>query len=136
MSAESLYKKMLENMADGIGIKELTHAFFIDTWTNKYGLGQLSKITATEMDVLAGLCVGLSAKEIAHVRDCSHRTVERHIANLKNKCKTKTLSPAFAMCLFLFNSGRESLTDQADDTLLKSTLDNLLKIPEQYTSTT
>lgn len=132
MSAESLYKKMLENMAEGICIKELTEAFFIDTWNNKYGLGELGEITATEMDVLAGLCVGLSAKEIAHVRQCSHRTVERHIANLKKKCDTKTLSPAFVMCLFLYNSSNESLTNQPDDALLKSTLDNLLKLPEQH----
>ena len=130
MPVESLYKRMLQNSAEGISTKELASAFFIDTLTNKHGLGQLSKITATERGILAGLCLGLSAKEIARVRGCSHRTVERHIANLKKKCKTKTLSPAFVMCLFLYNSDHESLTIQGDDSVLNSALDNLLQVPE------
>lgn len=130
MSAESLYEKMLQNITKGISIKELTHALYKDILINKHGLGQLSKITATEMGVLAGLCVGLSAKEIARVRGCSHRTVERHIANLKKKCQTKTLSPAFVMCLFLYNSEHESLIDKSDDSVLNSALDNLLQVPE------
>jgi DNA-binding CsgD family transcriptional regulator len=121
---------MLQNSAEGISTKELTSAFFIDTITNKHGLGQLSKITATERRILAGLCLGLSAKEIARVRGCSHRTVERHIANLKKKCQTKTLSPAFVMCLFLYNLEHESLIDKDCISVLNSALDNLLQAPE------
>ena len=50
-------------------------------------------ITEAEHEVLAGLALGLTAKEIAKVRRVSSRTIEQQIANVKMKLGQTKLSP-------------------------------------------
>tara|TARA_B110000908_G_scaffold25936_1_gene29902 strand:+ start:147 stop:458 length:312 start_codon:yes stop_codon:yes gene_type:complete len=50
-------------------------------------------ITEAEYEVLAGLALGLTAKEIAKVRRVSSRTIEQQVANVKMKLGRTKLSP-------------------------------------------
>tara|TARA_B110000240_G_C13206888_1_gene328645 strand:+ start:99 stop:488 length:390 start_codon:yes stop_codon:yes gene_type:complete len=68
------------------------------------GLGAVSEesnldhlLTDTEQQVLVGISLGLSAKEIAKVRECSNRTIEGHAASIKLKLRSKRLPPALVM---------------------------------------
>ena len=51
-----------------------------------------SMLTRTEQQIVVGLFLGLSAKEIANVREASNRTVEGHITSIKRKLGVKKLS--------------------------------------------
>ena len=62
-------------------------------------------LTATERRICFGLLNGLSAKEVARHRSCSHRTVENHIAKIKSKFGVKTLSPILLANIIYFDSG-------------------------------
>ena len=49
-------------------------------------------LTRTEQQIVVGLFLGLSAKEIANARETSSRTVEGHTAAIKHKLGVKKLS--------------------------------------------
>lgn len=49
--------------------------------------------TTSERQICLGLLFGLSAKEIARMRNCSNRTVENHIANIKRKYNIRNITP-------------------------------------------
>ena len=51
-----------------------------------------SELTRTEQQIVVGIFLGLSAKEIANVRETSSRTVEGHTAAIKHKLGVKKLS--------------------------------------------
>jgi len=51
-----------------------------------------SMLTRTEQQIVVGLFLGLSAKEIANVREASNRTVEGHVTSIKRKLGVKKLS--------------------------------------------
>ena len=51
-----------------------------------------SELTRTEQQIVVGLFLGLSAKEIAIVRETSNRTVEGHTGAIKRKLGVKKLS--------------------------------------------
>ena len=51
------------------------------------------EITISERQICLGLLFGLSAKEIARMRNCSNRTVENHVANIKRKYNIRNLTP-------------------------------------------
>ena len=59
------------------------------------------KFTDTEREICVGLYIGLSAKSIAEWRDCSPRTVENHIANIKRKVGGGALTPLLISSIFL-----------------------------------
>ena len=61
---------------------------------------KINPLTRVEREICQFLFDGKTAKEIAVVRDCSFRTVERHIANIKTKLREGKLSPA---TLFVIN---------------------------------
>lgn len=46
-------------------------------------------LTAREQEVLLGIAAGLSAKQIARQLILSHRTVERHIENIRIKMQAR-----------------------------------------------
>jgi len=52
----------------------------------------LSRLTRTEQQIVVGLFLGLSAKEIANIRLTSNRTVEGHTAAIKHKLGVTKLS--------------------------------------------
>jgi DNA-binding NarL/FixJ family response regulator len=56
--------------------------------------------TTAELEICFGLLIGLSAKEIAKYRDCSNRTVENHIANIKGKLNINQISPLMLANIF------------------------------------
>ena len=56
--------------------------------------------TTAELEICLGLLIGLSAKEIAKYRDCSNRTVENHIANIKGKINSNQISPLMLANIF------------------------------------
>jgi|TARA_B110000879_G_scaffold90276_1_gene124098 DNA-binding CsgD family transcriptional regulator len=59
------------------------------------------KFTDSEREICAGLYIGLSAKLIGELRDCSPRTVENHIANIKRKVGGGSLTPLLISSIFL-----------------------------------
>ena len=61
---------------------------------------EVNPLTEIERQVCRLLLCGRTAKQIALVRECSHRAVERHIANVKGKVEGEKLSPA-VLCLIL-----------------------------------
>ena len=61
---------------------------------------EVNPLTEIERQVCRLLSRGRTAKQIALVRECSRRTVERHIANVKSKVEGAKLSPA-VLCLIL-----------------------------------
>jgi|TARA_B110000879_G_C10721835_1_gene336888 DNA-binding CsgD family transcriptional regulator len=54
----------------------------------------LNPLTGIEKHICLLLLTGNTAKEIASLRSCSYRTVERHVANIKIKIGGVKLSPA------------------------------------------
>jgi DNA-binding NarL/FixJ family response regulator len=48
-----------------------------------------SLLSAREQEILLGIAAGLSAKEIARRLILSHRTVERHIENIRIKMQAR-----------------------------------------------
>ena len=59
------------------------------------------KFTDSEREICVGIYIGLSAKSIAELRDCSPRTVENHIANIKRKVGGGALTPLLISSIFL-----------------------------------
>ena len=59
-----------------------------------------SVLTQSEQQVIVGLFLGLSAKEIANGRKSSNRTVEGHVASIKLKIGKKRLSGIVLSALF------------------------------------
>lgn len=59
-----------------------------------------SMLTRTEQQIVVGLFLGLSAKEIANTRDTSNRTVEGHITAIKRKLGVKKLSGYILASIF------------------------------------
>jgi len=59
-----------------------------------------SMLTKTEKKVIVGLFLGLAAKEIARTRKSSSRTVEGHIASIKQKLGVKKLSGIHLSIIF------------------------------------
>jgi DNA-binding NarL/FixJ family response regulator len=59
-----------------------------------------SMLTRTERQIVVGLFLGLSAKEIANVRETSNRTVEGHITAIKRKLGVKKLSGYVLAAIF------------------------------------
>jgi DNA-binding CsgD family transcriptional regulator len=59
----------------------------------------LQPLTAIEKHICSLMFTGHTAKEIAVLRSCSYRTVERHIANLKLKIGELKLSPAALLAI-------------------------------------
>jgi DNA-binding NarL/FixJ family response regulator len=59
-----------------------------------------SMLTRTEQQIVVGLFLGLSAKEIANVRETSNRTVEGHITAIKRKLGVKKLSGYILSSIF------------------------------------
>ena len=59
----------------------------------------LQPLTAIEKHICLLMFMGHTAKEIAGLRSCSYRTVERHIANLKIKIGDLKLSPAALLAI-------------------------------------
>ncbi len=53
-----------------------------------------SLLTPSEIDILRLRYRGLTAKEIAKYRGCSHRTVEKHIENITQKAGVTKMVPA------------------------------------------
>tara|TARA_B110000908_G_scaffold171879_1_gene236331 strand:- start:1013 stop:1363 length:351 start_codon:yes stop_codon:yes gene_type:complete len=49
-------------------------------------------LTRSERQIIVGLFLGLSAKEIAIARNSSHRTVEAHVSSIKIKMGGERLS--------------------------------------------
>lgn len=66
----------------------------------------VAALTQREKEVIRCLLIGKSAKQIARDLTISHRTVEQHIANIKNKfgCKTK-----LELASMIFNYGLDGL---------------------------
>jgi two-component system, LuxR family, response regulator FixJ len=62
---------------------------------------RLSKLSAREKDVLAGLIEGRANKQIAFDLGISPRTVEIYRANLMNKMKADSLSDLVRMALLV-----------------------------------
>lgn len=67
----------------------------IDRLSGKHARFDVNKVVITEAEheVLAGLALGLTAKEIAKVRGVSSRTIEQQVANVKMKLGQTKLSP-------------------------------------------
>jgi len=59
-----------------------------------------SQLTRSERQIVVGLFLGLSAKEIAIVRESSNRTVEGHVASIKLKMGGERLSGIILSALF------------------------------------
>jgi DNA-binding CsgD family transcriptional regulator len=55
---------------------------------------RVSPLTKIESHVCLLLYLGKTAKEMASIRNCSYRTIERHVANIKIKIRGEKLSPA------------------------------------------
>lgn len=91
---ESLFTKQVsaESLTAVLG-----HDFFDKLSINKDSPNMLTK---TEKQVIVGLYLGLAAKEIAKVRSSSSRTIEVHIATIKQKLNVKKLSGIFLSTLF------------------------------------
>ncbi len=59
------------------------------------------KVTVAESEVLFYTIRGKTAKEIARIKNISHRTVERHLANMKVKFNCKTNNELIQKCIAL-----------------------------------
>jgi|SaaInlStandDraft_1057018.scaffolds.fasta_scaffold73184_2 DNA-binding NarL/FixJ family response regulator len=60
----------------------------------------VARLTQSEKQVLVGLSLGLSAKEIAKTRGTSNRTVEGHVSSIRIKTNEQRLSPLLMSELF------------------------------------
>lgn len=60
----------------------------------------VTRLTQSEKQVLVGLSLGLSAKEIAKTRGTSNRTVEGHVSSIRIKTNEQRLSPLLISELF------------------------------------
>ena len=56
-------------------------------------------LTDIESQICSLLFLGKTAKEIAVERRCSHRTIERHIDNIKGKVGDHKLSPLILLSI-------------------------------------
>lgn len=65
----------------------------------------LDPLTEIELQICSLMYLGKTAKEIAIIRDCSYRTVERHVANIRLKIRGEKLSPA--VLYFIHSSALE-----------------------------
>ena len=59
----------------------------------------VSPLTAIEYAVCSLLFLGNTAKEIATIRNCSFRTIEKHIENIKMKIGGRRLSPIILVAI-------------------------------------
>ena len=56
-------------------------------------------LTKIEKQICFLMFTGKTAKEIASLRSCSYRTVERHVANIKVKIGVRKLSAAVILAI-------------------------------------
>lgn len=81
---DELSDKLLQSINIALNNKIITDINEINIKNNKT---KYFDLTSREEEVLYLICRGFSAKPMANILNISHRTVEKHIGNLKNKLR-------------------------------------------------
>jgi len=98
LSEVEIYESLF---TQAIGVEALTGALAPNFVAISASMKETHNVlTKTEKQVIVGLYLGLASKEIAKARSSSSRTIEVHIATIKQKLNVKKLSGILLSTLF------------------------------------